>query len=181
MKHTLFFIIGTLALSGLTGGCARSGGTNANASANSGNPGAREVPAIEITAAALGKEWLADAAATDAKYKGKTLSITGELWLAQMIGDKAFVDVVGVATDPYDAKAKGMRVSCGTTPDRETTVLIKAREFNEKMVSENPKAKMPPQPTVTVKGVYSASTPADRPGPGIIDLEPCKVEPAYTK
>ena len=174
MKNKTTAIAAILLVAIVAGGCGMFGGANSNATktANGNKPPATpEVPAIEITGAALGQEWLANPAATDTKYKGKVLSITGELYLAQHIGDQAFIDLVGIPINTKDPNNKSVRISCGSAITAETQLLVKAREANDKMMSENPTAKYPPQPTLTVKGTYKAS--ADR---GIIDVSDCKLQ-----
>ncbi len=132
-----------------------------------------ETPAIEITAEALAKEWLANPAETDNKYKGKILSVTGEVYTAQKIGDQFFVDVLG---EMFDAKTRGAKITCVSGgKDDDAPVVVRAREINEKMIRENPGAKMPPPPKVTIKGTYSRSAPPNDPAMAFIDLTPCTV------
>lgn len=176
MKNKTTALAAILLVAIVAGGCGMFGGANSNSTgtANSNKPaGTPEVQAIEMTAAALGQEWLANPAATDTKYKGKVVSVTGELFLAQHIGDKAFIDLVGIPINTKDPNNKGVRISCGSPITAETQLLVKAREANDKMMRENPTAKYPPQPTLTVKGTYLAS--AER---GIIDVSDCKLLPA---
>ena len=161
---------------GLITGCGGAA-KNGNASGNSAKANANAeafTPAIAITSEALAKEWLADPAATDSKYKGKVLAVTGELYLAQKISEEYFVRITGVMSAP---KVKGAKVECSAGQSSDAMLLVKAREANERMLKESPTAKMPPSPTITVKGTYLSSTPPDNPAIGSIDLKPCEIVP----
>ena len=161
-------------LIGIASACQRSGeNTNKPVSPTNANTKSGEV-AIEISSEALGKEWLRDRAGTDNKYKGKTLSISGEVWVAEQIGDQVFVHFIGVPV-PLDAKTGGAKITCITTPTADARLLIEAIKANERMIREtNQKGLKMPQTRSTVKGVYWNSSPPDRID-GFVELRPCKV------
>ena len=119
-KKKMFLSLMVL-LIGIASACQRSGeNTNKPVSPTNANTKSGEV-AIEISPEALGKEWLQDRAGTDNKYKGKTLSISGEVWVAEQIGDQVFVHFIGVPV-PSDAKTGGAKINlhhhadCGCSP-----------------------------------------------------------------
>ena len=129
---------------------------------------------LQITPEALGKEWLADRAGTDTKYKGKTLSISGDVWTAMEIGDQAFVTFMGV---PFDTKTGGAKITCITRLSPDARLLIAAIQANDQMMREtNQKDVKKPTPKATVKGVYAQSAPAERPD-GFVELSPCELTP----
>ncbi|MBK6751889.1 MAG: hypothetical protein IPG67_18345 [Acidobacteria bacterium] len=106
--------------------------------ANCHQPRAKPTPRPRSSPVRLWAEWLANPAATDTKYKGKVLSITGELYLAQHIGDQAFIDLVGIPINTKDPNNKSVRISCGSAITAETQLLVKAREANDKMMTSQP-------------------------------------------
>jgi hypothetical protein len=154
------------------------GKNNVTSNANQANANVKSgPPAIEITAEALAKEWLANPAAADEKYKGKELSVSGEVEFVDVIEDKAFVHLFGV--DVY-GKAPGARVTCDTQTTADTKRLVYMTQEAQKMVNRetNGTAIKVPRPKVTIKGTYLHGTPPDRPN-GDIDLQPCELMPLF--
>ena len=172
-KITCFLMALVAALSISCGGIKPAANT---AVTNTGNSGTAAKPAaIEITPDALMKEWLADSAATDEKYKGKTLSLTGEVAFVAPIGEEAYITLLEMATPD---KKRGIKITCGSPITEDTKRLVYLTQEAEKMIERetNRKDIKVPSPKVTIKGVYKSSTPPEREY-GTIDLKPCELEP----
>jgi hypothetical protein len=151
---------------------------------NTGNAGnkanantAAKPEAIVITPEALAKEWIADSPGTDAKYKGKTLSVTGEVLSVAIIGKEAFINMGAVSSTVKD---RGAKITCTAPISEDTKRLVYLTQEAQKMVErETNRADIKvPNPKVTVKGVYLSSTPPERLD-GTIDLSPCELEPLF--
>lgn len=165
-----FFLFSLSCGSGSTG--------NTGNAANKANANkAAKADAIEITPEALAKEWIADSPGTDSKYKGKTLSVTGEVSFVAVIGDEAFINMDGVKSTVKD---KGAKISCASAVSEDTKRLVYMTQEAQKMVERetNRTDIKVPNPKVTVKGVYLNSTAPDGLN-GTIDLKPCELEPLF--
>jgi hypothetical protein len=156
-----------------------SGNTGSNGNtANKANANTTAKPdAIVIAPEALAKEWIANSPGTDEKYKGKTLSVTGEVSFVAVIGNEAFINMDGVKSTVKD---RGAKISCAAPVNEDTKRLVYLTQEAQKMVERetNRTDIKVPNPKVTVKGVYLSSTPPDRLD-GTIDLKPCEVEPLF--
>lgn len=176
-KQTNSLIVAFI-LTGFAISCSMFGGANSNGNATSNSNSktnsnlSSSTPAIETSPETFGKEWLADRAAADDKYKGKTISMTGEVWVAQQIGEQIFITFEAV---PFDLKAGGVKIECVSDPTREAKMIVDGFKLNQVAAnySTNKNAK-PPQMKAVIKGTYERSAPPDRPD-GFITLNPCEV------
>lgn len=172
-KLISFFVLSFFLFS-LSCGSGSTGNTgNASNKANANTKA--KIDAIEIAPETLAKEWIADSPGTDTKYKGKTLSVTGEVSFVAVIGNEAFINIDAVKSSLKD---RGAKISCAATVSEDTKRLVYLTQEAQKMVERetNRTDIKVPNPKVTVKGVYMSSTPPDRLD-GTIDLKPCELEP----
>ena len=171
MNKNKMFVLMLMLFAAIGLACQKTPETNSANQAKT-NSKANEPAAIEITAEALSKEWLANPAESDKKYMGKTLSVTGEVYSAVKIGDQYIVDFLGII---FDEKTRGAKVSCVSDgKEDDARLIVGAQESNEKMLRENPGAKMP-KTKATAKGTYSRSAPPNDTAMAFMDLNPCKV------
>ena len=178
MKHptflSLFFILLCVASACKTA----STGTN-RASSNTDSKKEESAPAIEMTPEALGKEWMANPAETENKYKGKTLAVSGEVYLAQQIDDQVFIDIMGVM---FDAKTRGAKITCISPPSFNTRLLLETVKANERMMKETSRKDMQePKMEVAFKGIYSRSAPPEILSANFIELKPCELTSVRVK
>lgn len=153
----------------IAGGCGMSGGAN-NATTNK-NAETPNVSVIEMPAAALVKEWVADRKATDAKYKGKLFSITGKLFHAVSSDGQATIDIVGVPATANEPVDESVMVSCEGTITDVTRSLVKTSDDYIEARRTKPSAKPAPAPKLRIKGRYTGISQ----NPRIIDISDCTV------
>ncbi len=173
MKNNYKLVLAICVSMVLAGGCGLTGGANiANSAISNKNAGTSNEPAIEITAAALVKEWVADRKATDAKYEGKQFSITGKLFHAESSDGKAFVDIVGVPVNANEPADESVRVGCvGNVTDVTRSLVKTSAEYLESRRTK-PNAKPAPAPKLRIKGRYTGISQ----NPRLIDISDCSVE-----
>ena len=135
-------------------------------------------PGIGITAQELGKEYQRDPAAFENKYKGKTLTITGNAMLAGRSGDK-FVIMLSAVEDA--STSKSVSIECGTTNSEQANELGKAVDASLELAKKGAgSANGIRYPGATIKGVYEYSPPSGDHGEtmSIISLNPCELTAA---
>lgn len=173
-RQTISITAAMLIVSALSG-CGMLGSSNSNGNAKAGNVNAAKppsAPAVEITAEALGKEWLADRTAADTKYKGKVIAFTGDIWVAQQIGEQIFVSFMAV---PFDLKTGGAKIECVSELTKDARMLVEGFKLNQTAANNSSdKNAKPPQMKAKVRGTYDSSAPAER-ADGFITLKPCEL------
>ena len=137
-------------------------------------------PSIAVSAQELGKEYQRDPAAFENKYKGKTLTITGNAMLAGRSGEK-FVIMLSAVEDA--STAKSVSIECGTANSEQANELGKAVDASLELAKKGAgSANRVTYPGATIKGVYEYSPPSGDHGEtmSIISLNPCELT-AVTK
>jgi len=144
--------------------CKKSENDPARAGSEAGT--AAESPKVDVTmtSAALAKEWVADAAATEKKYAGKVMRLNGDIAEITTFDDgTAYVRLDGV---PFK-DGKQMDVTCNTKPTRYL-------KFMQPIANKGDMGGKKPVATIqgTFHKIYPESTHPS------MDLEPCElVEP----
>lgn len=174
-------LIVALILTGFAISCSMFGGANSNGNANSnGSSSAKSniasstplTSAIEITPEALGKEFMSDQAAADAKYKGNVISFTAEVWSATQseTGEKIFITFENARPGPKFERH--VKIECVSAATKEAKMIVEGYRLNEIAANYSTK-KDAPQVKAVVKGTYERSV--QQGSGGVIVLMPCEV------
>jgi hypothetical protein len=177
------FALSLAACSGPAAGTAVAPGNSANTMVSTNTNASGLVPAgpgTAVTAQDLGKEYQHDPAVFDQKYKGKTLTITGNAILAGQSGDH-FAIMLSAVED--EAISKSVNIECSVANSEQANDLGKAVDASlEQAKKSGGSTKGIKYPGATIKGVYEYSPRGADHGETmpIISLSPCELT-AVTK
>lgn len=150
MKKEKLLMIAVLFCSIWSAACGIGG---SNTKDDKTNQSKTSAPAIKISAEELTKEWKANPAATNEKYDGKNVEISGGTNNVEISGDSAVIQMDG----------DGAKIFCNVETTDGTDKL-------KKMLDDS---RVPKPIKMTVKGVYQKGS-ADK---SAVEIKPC--EPPY--